>query len=71
MSETCSLGQKVEDKLRKLNKIRFPIEWFKADFLQFFTKKSQNLAFGWMTGYSPSNPSISRILWKFRNFLRS
>ena len=63
--------QKVGDKLTKLSKIGFSMEWFTADFLQFFTKKSQNLAFGWMTGYSSSNPCISRILWKFRNFLRS
>ena len=44
---------------------------FAADVLQFFTEKRQNLAFGWMAGYSPSNPSISGIFVKFPNFLRS
>ena len=53
----------------KLSKIGFSIEWFTAGLLQFFTKKCQNLAFGWKTGYSPSNPSISAIFWKFPNFL--
>ena len=38
------------------------MEWFTADFL---------LAFGWATGYSPSNPGISGTFWKFPNFLRS
>ena len=66
-----NLGQKVGDKLTKLSEIGFSIEWFTADFLQFFTKKCQNLAFDWMTAYSPSNPSISGIFWKFPNFLRS
>ena len=41
-----NLGQKVGDKLTKLSKIGFSIERFTADFLQFFTKKRQNLAFG-------------------------
>ena len=39
-----NLGQKVGDKLTKLSKIGFSMEWFTADFLQFFTKKCQNLA---------------------------
>ena len=57
----------------KLSKIRFSMEYFTADFLRFFTNKRQNLAFGWMAGYSPPNPSISVIsviLLKFPNFLR-
>ena len=66
-----NLGQKVGDKFTKLNKIGFSMECFTADFLQFFTEKRQNLAFGWTAGYSPSNPSISRIFLKFPNFLRS
>ena len=66
-----NLGQKVGDKLTKLSKTGFSMDWFTADFLQFFTKKCQNLASGWTTGYSPSNPSISWIFWKFPNFLRS
>ena len=40
-----NLGQKVGDKLTKLSKIGFSIERFTADFLRFFTKKRQNLAF--------------------------
>ena len=51
-----NLGQKVGDKLKKLSEIVFSMEWFAADFLQFFTTKYQNLAFGWTTGYSPSSP---------------
>ena len=64
-------GQKVGDKFVKLSKIGFSMECFTADFLQFFTKKHQNLALGWTAGYSPSNLSISEIFLKFPNFLRS
>ena len=56
-----NLGQGVGDKLTKLSKIGFSMECFTADFLQFFTKKCQYLAFGWTAGYSPSNSSISGI----------
>ena len=66
-----NLGQKVGDKFTKLSKIGFSMECFTADLLQFFTKKRQNLAFGWNAGYSPPNPSISGILLKFPHFLRS
>ena len=55
-----NLGQKVGDKLTKLTKIGFSIEFSAAD---------QNLVFGWTAGYSPSNPSISGIFLKFPNFL--
>ena len=55
------LGQKVTDKLTKLSKIGFSVECFTVDFLLFFTKKRQILAFGWTAAYSPSNPSISGI----------
>ena len=61
-------GQKVGDKFTKLNKMGFSIECFSADFLQFFSKKRQNLAFGWTTGYLPSNSSISGIFLKFPKF---
>ena len=64
-----NLGQKVADKLTKLSKIGFSMEYFTANFLPFFTKKQQNLALGWTAGYSPSNPSISGIFWKSPNFL--
>ena len=66
-----NLGQKFGDKLTKLSKIGFSMECFTTDFLQFFTKKRQNLALGWTAGYSSSNPSISEIFLKFSNFLRS
>ena len=66
-----NLGQKAGDKLTKLSKIGFSIECFTADFLQIFTKKYQNLVFGWTAGYSPSDPSISGIFVKCPNFLRS
>ena len=67
--DTCNLGQKVGDKFTELSKIGFSMEYFTADLLQFFTKKHQNLAFRWTTGYSPSNPSISGIFLKFPNFV--
>ena len=70
-AENYNLGQKAGEKLTKLSKIGFSIECFTADFLHLFTKKRQNLAFGWTAGYSPSNPSISGIFVKFSNFLRS
>ena len=38
--------QKVVDKFTKLSKIGFSVEYFTVDFLRFFTKKHQNLAFG-------------------------
>ena len=66
-----NLGQKIGDKFTKLRKIGFSMECVTADFLQFFTKKRQNLAFGWPAGNSPSNPSILGIFFKFPNFLRS
>ena len=56
-----NIGQKVGDKRTKLTEIGFAMECFTADFSQFFTKKRQDLAFEWMVGYSPSNPSISGI----------
>ena len=66
-----NLGQQVGDKFTKLSKIDFSMEWFIADFLQFFTNKRQNLAFGWTAGYSPSNRIISGIFLKFSDFIRS
>ena len=62
-----NLGQKVGDKFTKLGKIGFSMEYFTADFLQFFNKKRQNLTFGWTAGYSPLNPYISRIFLKLPN----
>ena len=69
-SSYCNLGQKVGDKFTKLSKISFSVVCLTADFLQLFTKKRQNLVFGWMSEYSPSNASISEIFLKFPNFLR-
>ena len=68
---TYNLGQRVRDKLRKLIKIDFSMEWLTADLLLFFTEKRQNLAFGCTVGYSPSNPSISRIFLNLPNFRTS
>ena len=47
------------------------MEYCTADFLYFFIKKRQNLAFGWTAGYLPSNPSISGIFLEIPDFLRS
>ena len=58
---TYNLAQKAWDKFTKLGKIGIFMKCFTADYLQFFTKKRQNLAFGWTAGYLPSNPSISGI----------
>ena len=56
---------KVGDKFTKFSKIGFSMKCFKADFLQFFTEKRQNLASAWTAGYSPSNRSVSEIFLKF------
>ena len=58
-------------QIDEIKQNRFSMECFTADFLPFFTKKRQTFAFGWTAGYSPANPSISKIFWKFPNFLRS
>ena len=34
------------------------MECFTADFLQFFTKKRQNLGLGWVAGHLPSNQAF-------------
>ena len=70
-SFSCNLEQKVGDKFTKLIKIGFSIEYFTADFSQFFPEKCQNSTFGWTAVYSPSNPSITVISLKLPNFLRS
>ena len=36
--KTYNLGQKVTDKLKKLSKTGFSMEFFTADFLQFLPK---------------------------------
>ena len=46
----CNLRQNIGEKFPKLGKISFSIECVTADFLQFLTKKRQNLAFGWKAG---------------------
>ena len=66
-----NLGQKVGDKITKLSKIGFSMEFFTTDILQFFNKKRQNLTFWLTTGYSPLNPNISGIFLNLPNFLRS
>ena len=71
MSINHNLGQKVEGKFTKLSKIRFFYGmFFTADFLQFFNKKCQNLAFACTAGYSPLNLNISGIFLKLPKFLR-
>ena len=55
-------------KLLKLKKSTKMI-CFKADFLQFFTKTRQNMAFGCPAGYSPLNLSISGIFLKYPKIL--
>ena len=47
----------------------FRVEWFRADFLQFFSKKRLTLVIGWTAKNLPSNPSISGSFFKFSNFL--
>ena len=69
--DVYNLGQKVGNKFTNLSKISFSMEWFTAGFLQFFTKKRQNLDFGWTAVHLPSNLTISEIFLKFLNFLRS
>ena len=66
-----NLGLRIENKFTKFSKISFSMKCFTADFLQFFTKKLQNLAFGWTAMNSLSNLSISGIFLSFPNFLRS
>ena len=66
-----NIGQKVGDKLINISKIGFSMKRFTADVLQFFTKKCQNLDFGWTAGSLSPNPSISGTFLKFPNFLIS
>ena len=66
-----NIGLKVVGKFTKLSKIGFSMKCFAAVILLLFTEKRQNLDFGWMAEYSPSNSSISGIFLKFSNFLRS
>ena len=71
LSLSINFEQKVGDKFTNLSKIGFSMERFTDDFLQFFTKKRQKLAFGQAAGYWPSNPSTLGIFFRFPNFLRS
>ena len=47
----------------KLSKIGFSMECFTADFLQFFTKKRKNLAFGWTPGHQTQ--AFQGFFWNF------
>ena len=47
----------------------FRVEFYRADFFHFFTKKRQNLAIGLTAVNSLSNRSILGIFLKFPNFL--
>ena len=64
------MDKKVGNKFTKLSKVGFSMVSFTADFLQFFAKKRQNLAFRWTAGYSPSNPIISEIFLKVIYFTK-
>ena len=44
--DTCNLEQNVADKLMKIRKIGFSMEYFKDNFLLRLIEKQQNLAFG-------------------------
>ena len=48
-----NLAQKVGDKFTKVSEIDLSMECSRADFLQFSTKKLQNLAVGWTVANSP------------------
>ena len=64
----CFLRQSWIKCCRQIYKIkpnRFFHETFTADFLQFFTEKRQNLAFGWTARYLPLNHSLSETILRF------
>ena len=61
----------VVHKFTKLSKIGFCMGCFTAGVSQFFAAGRQNLAFGWPAGYSPSDPSISRISLNFPYLITS
>ena len=54
----------LDKRLLKIHEIkpnRFFYRMIFADYLQFFAEKHQNIAYGWQTGYSPSNRRILGI----------
>lgn len=67
----CNIGQGVGDSFTELSKIVFSMDCFIPDFLRLFTEGRRNLALGWVSGCSPSGPSISGILLQFPNSIRS
>ena len=46
------------------------MECFKADYLDFFTLRRQDVAIPWPTGNLPLDPGIPGIFLIFPNFLR-
>ena len=58
-------------EIHEIKQNRFCMECFTAGFLGVFQKKHQNLAFGYLARYSPSNSGIPTTFFKFSNFLRS
>ena len=58
-------------QIHEIKQNRFCMGCFTAGVLQFFAAGRQNLAFGWPAGYSPSDPSISRISLNFLYFITS
>ena len=70
MNISCNLGQWAVDKFTELSKIGLSMECFKADYLDFFALKRQNVAIPWPTGNLPLDPGIPGIFLIFPNFLR-
>ena len=66
-----NLGQKVGDKLTKIEQICFSIECFTTKFFASFYWKMSKFVFWLVNGYSLSNPSISGTFLKFIIFLGS
>ena len=52
-------------QIHKTKQIGLSMECIPGDFFAIFTKKRQNLVFGWPVGHSPLNPSISEIFFIF------
>lgn len=69
--KSYNLGQILEEKLTKLSKVDFLLECFSVDLFSIFWHNSQNLSFGLPVGQSFPVPTISGILLKLLNLLRS
>ena len=65
-----NLGQNIVGKSTKLSKTGFPMECFRADFLQFCSVVVKNCLWGSRQSTYPSILSILTIFLKFLHFLR-